>query len=103
MLGDGEIDIRPVTEPWDIGMDPRPANLVTRRYMVLRKATPATEAGVAPSPGQRAELSRLIEETTRTGVHLATETCVPARGAGATRIPATASACSTARSPSRRS
>lgn len=48
ILGDVEIDIRPVTEPWDIGMAPRPAE-ATRRYMVLRKATAATEAGVAPS------------------------------------------------------
>src|SRR5688572_6728194 len=39
LLGDVEIDIRPVTEAWDIGMAPRPAELATRRYMVLRKAT----------------------------------------------------------------
>ena len=81
ILGDSEIDIRPVTEPWDIGMAPKPASLRTRRYMVLRKATAATEAGVAPSPAQRAALSQLIEETTRTGVHLAAETIRPsARG-----------------------
>ena len=80
-LGDIEIDIRPVTEPWDIGMEPKPANLGTRRYMVLRKATAATEADLAPSGVQRAELARLIEETTRTGVHLVTETMRPsARG-----------------------
>jgi hypothetical protein len=81
VLGDIEIDIRPVTEPWDIGMGPKPATLTTRRYMVLRKATAATEAGVTPSGVQRADLSRLIEETTRTGVHLVTETMRPsARG-----------------------
>src|SRR5687768_13089955 len=32
-----EIDIRPVTEPWDIGMAPKPPDISTRRYMVLRK------------------------------------------------------------------
>lgn len=81
VLGDLEIDIRPVTEPWDIGMAPRPSGITTRRYMVLRKATAATEAGTAPSPAQRSGLSRLIEETTRTGVHVATETMRPsARG-----------------------
>ena len=82
MLGpeeDVEIDIRPVTEPWDIGMAPAPAALSTRRYMVLRKATPATEAGVVPSPAQRAELSRLIEAATRTGVHISTESMRPSR------------------------
>ena len=81
VLGDSEVDIRPVTEPWDIGMAPRPADLTTRRYMVLRKATAATESGQAPSNEQRAELSRLIDETTRTSVHVATETMRPsARG-----------------------
>ncbi|MGH7726128.1 MAG: YciI family protein [Candidatus Eiseniibacteriota bacterium] len=43
--GEAEIDIRPVTEPWDIGMGSRPAGMTTRRYMVLRKATAASEAG----------------------------------------------------------
>lgn len=80
VLGDGEVDIRPVTEPWDIGMAPKPEAVTTRRYMVLRKATSATEAGEAPTPEQRLALSRLIEETTRgTCVQLATETMRPSR------------------------
>ena len=79
--GEVELDIRPVTEAWDIGMAPRPPDVTTRRYMVLRKATAATEAGRSPSPAWRAETSRLLEETTRTGVHLVTETMRPsARG-----------------------
>jgi hypothetical protein len=47
--------------------------------LVLRKATSSTEAEVAPSSAQRAELARLIEETTRSGVHLSTETMRPSR------------------------
>ena len=78
-LGDVEIDIRPVTEPWDIGMAPRPADLTTRRYMVLRKATDSSEAGAASSRAAQPELSRLIDETTRAGVHLAAETMAPSR------------------------
>jgi hypothetical protein len=78
-VGDVEIDIRPVTEPWDIGMVARPADVSTRRYMVLRKATPSTEAGDAPSSAQRMEFARLIEESTRSGVHLVTETMRPSR------------------------
>jgi hypothetical protein len=81
ILGDVEIDIRPVTEAWDIGMMPKPANLKSVRYMALRKATPASEAGTSLSPQQQADLARLIDETTRTGVHVATETMRPsARG-----------------------
>jgi len=79
VLGDVEMDIRPVTEPWDIGMSAAPADVSTRRYMVLRKATPSTETGEAPSSAARTALARLIEETTRTGVHLATETMRPSR------------------------
>jgi hypothetical protein len=77
VLGDVEIDIRPVTEAWDIGMIPKPDNVTTRRYMALRKATADSEADVPLSPKQRAEMARLIDETQRTGVHLATETLRP--------------------------
>jgi hypothetical protein len=80
-LGDVELDIRPVNEPWDIGIGEKPAGLATTRYMVVRKATAATEAGIDLAPARRAAFSRLIEETTRAGVHLATETMKPsARG-----------------------
>ena len=49
--------------------------------MVLRKATAATESGKSPSTSQRAELAQLTEESTRSGVHLVTETLRPsARG-----------------------
>ncbi|HEY6554796.1 MAG TPA: YciI family protein, partial [Vicinamibacteria bacterium] len=81
VLGDVEIDIRPVTEAWDIGMAPRPEGLTTRRYMALRKATSASEKGEPLTPGQQAEMARLIDETTRAGTHLVTEAMRPsARG-----------------------
>jgi hypothetical protein len=76
LLGDVEVDIRPVTEPWDIGLAPEP-EVTTRRYMALRKATAASEAGVSVSAEQRAQIARLIDETGRSGVHLATETVRP--------------------------
>jgi hypothetical protein len=79
ILDVGEIDIRPVTEPWDIGMSERPAKIETRRYMALRKATPENEAGAPLSADRRARLSRLIDDATRSGVHLASETLKPSR------------------------
>ena len=78
VLGDIEIDIRPVTEEWDLGLEPKPETPV-RRYMVLRKATGTSEAGAAPSPAQRAELSRLIATTKSAVEHLVTETLAPSR------------------------
>jgi hypothetical protein len=82
VLGPGEdveIDIRPVREPWDIGMVAMPADVSMRRYMILRKATPSTEAGEAMTAPQRKKLGRLIDETTRSGTHLVTETMRPSR------------------------
>jgi hypothetical protein len=79
IVGDGEVDIRPVTESWDIGMGTRPRDVATRRYMILRKATAATEAGEEPAPGTRAKLSRLIEDSTRAGLHLVTESMRPSK------------------------
>jgi hypothetical protein len=79
IVGDGEIDIRPVTEPWDIGLAEAPTDASTRRYMLLRKATSATEAGDAPTPAQRAALARLNDDTPAAIQHLAAETLRPSR------------------------
>jgi len=79
IVGDGEMDIRPVTEPWDIGMRPMPADLTTRRYMILRKANGATENGATLSASQRTELARLLDETARTGMPVVSETMQPSR------------------------
>jgi hypothetical protein len=56
-----------------------PVDVSTRRYMVLRKATPSTEAGETPSVPQRKALARLIDESTRGGTHIVTETMRPSR------------------------
>src|SRR5262249_10320316 len=79
ILGDAEVDIRPVSEPWDIGMAPPPPEIKARRYMILRKATPESEAGTGPSPAQRTRLSHLIDQATRAGTHIITETMKPSR------------------------
>jgi len=81
ILGVVEADIRPVTEAWDIGMAPPPAEITSRRYMVQRKATPATESGAEPTPAQRSALSRLIERTTSGAEvqHLSSVSLAPSR------------------------
>lgn len=77
VLRDAEIDVRPVTEPWDIGIAPRPAGLATTRYMAIRKADAASEAGSALPAAQAAALSDLLEEMRRVGVLLGEETLRP--------------------------
>ena len=78
VFGEVEFDIRPVTEPWDIGMAPRPEGLKTQRYMLLRKATSDSES-VGLSEKERAALDGWIAEAGRSGVHVATETMRPSR------------------------
>jgi hypothetical protein len=78
-VGDVELDVRPVTEPWDIGLGPRPTALTSRRYMVLRKATPETESAEGLPPGKREALGEL--RAAKRADLLASETMRPsARG-----------------------
>lgn len=79
VLEDVEVDIRPVTEPWDIGLAEPPAGVSTRRYMILRKSTPSTETGETPTTSQRSALARVIAEATNRGIHVATEGMRPSR------------------------
>jgi hypothetical protein len=58
-LGEAEIDVRPVTEPWDIGLGPKPANVTSRRFMALRKATSETESDAGLAPRKREALAKL--------------------------------------------
>jgi hypothetical protein len=77
--GDAEIDIRPLHEPWDIGIGSPPEGDPFRRYMVMSKATPATESGESPSNETRSRLCRLIADATRSGVHIVSERMEPSR------------------------
>jgi hypothetical protein len=79
LLGTAEIDIRPVHEAWDVGMAPVPPDLSTRRYMILHKATAATEAGASLPAESRKQLASLIDDGAGTGVHLARESMRPSR------------------------
>ncbi|HEU4731007.1 MAG TPA: YciI family protein [Kofleriaceae bacterium] len=76
-LGDGEIEIGPVVEPWDIGVMQKPAN-PPARFLLLRKADRAFEAGASQPAGLRA----VMDQLTREGVLLSGATLLPsAKGA----------------------
>jgi hypothetical protein len=76
ILGDGEIELGPVTEPWDLGLMPRPAN-APLRILMLPKADETSEAGQALSSKQRADLTRLKTEMTKAGVLVSSESLQP--------------------------
>jgi hypothetical protein len=79
ITGDREIDIRPVTESWDVGLTEKPANITSRRYMILRKATEASEAGASLSAEAGTKLASLIGAARPAASHIVTETLQPSR------------------------
>jgi hypothetical protein len=74
--GEAEIDVRPVTEPWDIGIVPRPEGQATTRFMLLRKGDSESENG-RRTPAQREGLRALLAEMDRAGVRITSELLAP--------------------------
>ena len=75
ILGDGELELGPVNEPWDLGMGPRPDN-PPLRILMIEKADRASEAGQR-TPKQKADLTRLRTEMTKAGVLTTAEQLQP--------------------------
>jgi len=59
--GDTEIEVGKINEMWDLGMGEKPEG-APERYLVVHKATAASEAGEAP------DLSQVLEELSKQGV-----------------------------------
>lgn len=66
ILGDGEIELGKVNEPWDIGLVPPPEN-PPLQLLLIEKASPATE-GAGRTAQQKTALARLKTEMTKAGV-----------------------------------
>jgi len=75
ILGDGEIELGAVTEPWDLGFGAKPDD-APLRLLLLEKADAASEAGTRSSK-QKADLTRLRTEMTKAGVLISTEHLQP--------------------------
>jgi hypothetical protein len=80
IVGDSEIDVRPVCEPWDLGFCPRPDGLDTTRFMLVYKADGQSEATIAAAARGPA-MAGLIGEMERAGVFLAFEPMQPSERA----------------------
>jgi hypothetical protein len=85
VLGDGVVDIRPLTEAWDLGFGEKPKDDPTTRYMLVWKADVRSERGELPSLQARAALGKLIAELTAKGTFLMGEAFKPT--SQAKRIP----------------
>jgi hypothetical protein len=66
ILGDGELELGKVNEPWDIGLMPAPEN-PPLQMLLIEKADKATEGG-GRTAQQKAALSRFKTEMTKAGV-----------------------------------
>jgi hypothetical protein len=68
ILGNGELELGKVNEPWDIGLMPAPEN-PPLQILVIEKADQASDTS-GRSPKQKADLTRLKTEMTKAGVLL---------------------------------
>jgi hypothetical protein len=77
VLGDVEIEVGPVVEPWDLGVVPKPAGEVPGRFLLLHKGNRATEGGAEPSLTRRTALLQLIQALKAEGVLISSEFLAP--------------------------
>lgn len=66
ILGDGEIELGKVNEPWDLGVMPEPPN-APLQFLLIDKADAASE-GAGRSREQKAAITRLKTEMEKAGV-----------------------------------
>ena len=71
VVGDVELFMGPVVEPWDLGMVPKPKN-PPLRFLSMHKLDESAENDTPPDPGLVAKMGALVEEMTKAGVLLAT-------------------------------
>jgi hypothetical protein len=75
-VGDIEIDIGVLKEPWDLGLCPKPEGQA-RRFMIMHKADEGTEAGVFCTPELPQAERAFAEDGMNSGVCLSTERLKP--------------------------
>jgi hypothetical protein len=76
--GDVELEVGQVTEPWDLGMMPRPAG-APLRCLLLHKADADSEAGRPIGRTAAAALAKVTDDMQKAGVLLSSERLRPSR------------------------
>ena len=67
VIGDVDLYLGPVVEPWDLGMEPKPQD-APLRFLAMHQADASSEAGTPPDPKLMAKMGALVEEMTKSGV-----------------------------------
>ena len=76
VLGEGEIEVGLVKEPWDLGLGPKPED-APLRFLLLQKADRQSEGEIPPAPNRKSEMKKLVDEMRRAGVFLSAEELEP--------------------------
>lgn len=76
VVGDAEIDIGVVKEPWDLGLCLKPEGQATR-FMIMHKADKKSEAGITPTTEALGAMRELTQETIKAGAFLSAERLQP--------------------------
>ena len=71
VLGDVELFMGPVVEPWDLGMMPKPKN-PPLRFLSLQQVNEKSKDEAPPDPEHMAKMGALIDEMKKAGVLQAT-------------------------------
>ncbi|HVY28368.1 MAG TPA: YciI family protein [Polyangiaceae bacterium] len=77
-LGDVEIEVGPVVEPWDLGIMPKPEGKLPERFLLLTKATSQDELG-GTSAKHAAAVKKLSESFDNDGSVLAADSLAPSK------------------------
>jgi hypothetical protein len=77
LLGDVEIEIGPVVEPWDLGLIPKPERQVPERFLFLCKSTAEDEKKAEASTKHRVAVQELAKSLGDHAAILAVETLAP--------------------------
>jgi hypothetical protein len=76
-LGDCEIEIGPVVEPWDLGLMPKPEGNPPQNFLLLSKATSNDEAGHGDRKKHEAAFERLADNLGKDGAFITGDTLAP--------------------------
>jgi len=71
VIGDVELFLGPVVEPWDLGMMPKPAN-PPLRFLSMHRMDERAENEALPDPKLMAKMGALVEQMSKAGVLQAT-------------------------------
>jgi hypothetical protein len=76
-LGQAEIEVGPVVEPWDLGLLPKAEGNLPERFLLLCKAQAEDERGVGAPKKYRAAFEKFAESLQGEGALLAAESLAP--------------------------